>query len=68
MTYPKDVLSGEINKKYEKNKKYLIFENKGVIMLKRTLLERLYYALLQGVYIQVWQPVIPFPKASESGV
>lgn len=53
MTYPKDVLSGEINKKYEKNKKYLIFENKGVIMLKRTLLERLYYAHFQVLFIQV---------------
>ena len=29
-------------------------------MLKRTLLERLYYALFWSVNIQVWQPVMPF--------
>ena len=61
MIYQRDVSFGEINsifedgqKKVEENQqKCLIFLQGSVIMLKRTLLERLYYAHFQVLFIQV---------------
>ena len=62
---PYDLSKGRIiwrDKQAENLKKHLIFQDKDGIMLKRTLLERLYYALFQRALYTGMQPVMPLSQ------